>query len=434
MRKVNMIEQEKQIKEGIKLHLIQNNRFKTNLIAVFLTVPLEKETVTKNAIIPAILRRGSESMPTQEEISMQLEEMYGAVFNCGIEKKGDNQILKFYFETVSDEFLPEHENNLLQDAITKLFDIIFNPKLEDNRFKSEYLEQEKKNLKQVIEGRADNKGRYALERCIEEMYKGSNFAFYKFGYLEDLEKIQNADLYDYYKEMIQNCRIDIYISGILKNDIIDYIEKDKNFLTLKERNPKYFMNEEAGKAGKNNENVVFENLDVTQGKLILGLKVLTNTEEEQYHALLYNSILGGSANSKLFQNVRERASLAYTASSSYMRMKNTIYINCGIEIENYEKALNIIKQQIEEMKKENFTNEEVENAKRGYISAIKAIEDEQDTEVMYYFGQEFTRLKLSIEEYVQKIEAITKEDILKVANSVVIDTIYFLQDGSVKQK
>ena len=182
---------------------------------------------------------------------------------------------------------------------------------------------------------------------------------------------------------------------------------------------------------RENENIVFENMDVVQGKLVLGLDVNIKDEKQQNDVLLYNSILGGSANSKLFQNVREKASLAYTASSSYLRIKNSIFINCGIEIENYDKALKIIKEQISDMKEGKFTDEEVENVKKGLISAIKAIDDEQDTQIMYLFGQEFSKEKVLTEEYEKRVRNVSKQDIIDVANLVKINTIYFLtnKDG-----
>lgn len=424
---------EKEIKEGIKVHFIKNDRFKTNLIAVFLSLPLERENVTKNALIPAILRRGTKNMQTQEDISKNLEEMYGAIFDCGVEKKGDNQILKFYLETVNDEFLPEHTESLLKESIDKILEIIFNPYIEENSFKEEYINQEKANLKQIIEGKSDNKARYALERCIEEMYKGENYGLYKYGYIEDLEKITKENIYKYYQEMIQKCKIDIYVSGITNEQILEYIEKNENIAKLDSRKSPIILNKIDKKEEKKSPNIIFETSEVTQGKLIIGLDVLNKIEDEQYDVLLYNSILGGNANSKLFQNVREKASLAYTANSSYIKIKNTIYISSGIEIENYQKALEIIEKQIEEMKQGNFEKEDVENAKKGFISAINAIEDEQDAEIIYYFGQEFNNIKLSIEDYKKRIEKITKEDIVKIANLISINTIYFLQDGSISR-
>ena len=141
-----------------------------------------------------------------------------------------------------------------------------------------------------------------------------------------------------------------------------------------------------------------------------------------------NVILGVGANAKLFQNVREKASLAYTASSSYYRFKNNIIINCGIEIENYEKALKIIKEQIEDMKNGKFTNEEVENAKQGIIAAIKSIDDEQDSEIMYFFGQELSTIKVGIGEYMERISKINKQNVIDIANKVSINTVYFLRD------
>ena len=144
--------------------------------------------------------------------------------------------------------------------------------------------------------------------------------------------------------------------------------------------------------------------------------------------MIYNSIFGGSANSKLFQNVREKASLAYTASSSYYRFKNNIFINCGIEIKNYDKALEIIKQQIEDMKKGDFTEEEVENAKKGIIASIKIIDDEQDTEITYFFSQELSNSKCSVEQYMDNIKTVTKEKVIDIANKVSINTVYFLKD------
>ena len=129
---------EQELKKGIKLHTINTDKFKTNLIAVFLTTKLDRKTVTSNALISAILRRGSKTMPTQEEISIQMEEMYGASFDCGLDKTGDNQVLKFYVETLNDNFLPQGGENLLKISVEKLLDIVFNPITENGKFKQEY--------------------------------------------------------------------------------------------------------------------------------------------------------------------------------------------------------------------------------------------------------------------------------------------------------
>lgn len=416
---------EKTIKKGIKLHILNTDKFKTNLVAVFLTTKLEKETVTPNALISAILRRGTNDLKTQEEISKKLEELYGASFDCGIDKTGDNQVLKFYIQTINDDYIPQQEENMLKTSIENIFDIVFNPLTEKEGFKKEYVDQEKKNMKQRIEGRVDNKARYALDRCIEEMYKDKPYGLYKFGDVNSLENIDENNLYKTYKKLIDECKIDIFISGNINNEVEDIIKENENIKKLKERDAKYNTTSEKPEDKKGE---VTEKMSVTQGKLVMGLDLNIQNEDEKYYTLVYNNILGGSANSKIFQNVREKASLAYSAGSSYFKYKNNIFINCGIEISNYEKAVELIKAQIEDMKNNNFTNEELENAKNSIIATIKTIDDEQDTLIIYYFGQELSNNKITIEDYIKKIEEIKREDVLNIANKVEINTIYFLRD------
>ena len=415
------------IKNGIKLHTIKTEKFKTNLIAVMLTTKLDRKNVTKNALIPAVLRRGTKFMQTQEEINKKMEDMYGASFDCGLDKTGDNQILKFYMETVNNEFLPQDAENMIKSSIEKIFEIIFNPYLENGVFKKEYVEQEKENIKQIIDGKIDSKARYALDRCIEEMYKNEPFGLYKFGYVEDLKDINEKNLYEYYLELIKTCKIDIYISGIVDENIHNIIKQNENIEKLQERKTD-FKEFELTKKENEEAKEIQESMEITQGKLIIGLDVNILDKDARYKIMIYNSLLGGSANSKLFQNVREKASLAYTASSSYYRFKNNIFINCGIDIPNYQKAIEIIKKQIEDMKNGDFTDEEIENAKNGIIASIKTIDDEQDTEITYYFGQELSGTKTRLEEYIENIQKINKADVLEVAKQISINTIYFLKN------
>lgn len=415
--------------EGIKIHKIETNQFKTNLYAVFLATPLKRENVTKDALIAAVLRRGTKNIISQDKISKELEEMYGASFDCGIEKTGDNHIIKFYLEALNEEFLPEKEE-LTQKCINILLDIVTNPFVENNGFKQEYVDGEKENLKQIINGKIDNKARYSLDRCVEEIFKGEPYGLYKYGYVEDLEKITPQNLYEYYKELIKNCKIDIYYSGIFDNDNTEkIIEKRLQENNIEPRNAKYVINNEmTEKKQKSETKTVEESMDVTQGKLVLGLQIDDNNKNSRFAASVYNAILGGGANSKLFQNVREKNSLAYTASSSYIRTKNVILVHCGIDIDKYEKALETIKEQIEDMKKGNFTDKDIEDAKKLIISSVKSISAEQDTEITYDYGQELSNEHTTIKDYQQNIQQITREQIVDIANKININTIYFLKN------
>ncbi len=417
----------REIKQGINLHMIKSDKFKTNLIAVFLTTELSRENITKNALISSVLRRGSKNMPSQEEISKQMEEMYGAGFDCGLDKIGDNQALKFYIETVNDNFLPDNTEQILNNSIEKILEIVFNPYIENNGFKKEYIEQEKNNIKNIIEGKIDNKSRYSIDRCIEEMYKGEPYGLYKYGYIEDLENIDGENLYKYYQQLIQNCKIDIFVSGLIDENIANLIEQNENIKKLQEREGKYNIPITLEKETKE-EKIVTESMDVVQGKLVIGLDVNLGDPSLRYDTLIYNGILGGTANSKLFQNVREKANLAYVASSTYLRHKGNIFINCGIDIGNYEKALKLIREQIDDMKKGEFTEEDIEKVKKGIIDTIKTIKDEQDTQITYYFSQELCKENVSIDEYINKIENIKKSNIVDIANKININTIYFLRD------
>ena len=418
-----------EIKEGVILHKIDTDKFKTNLYAVFIATPLNRETVTKNALLTAILRRGTENLKSQELISKKLEEMYGAEFNCGVEKTGDNQILKFYLEAISDEFLPNQEE-LTKECIQILFDIVFNPLAEENGFKSEYVESEKSNLKQIIESKIDNKRAYSFERCIEEMFKNEPYGLYKYGYIEDLNEITPQNLYEYYKTLINECKIDIFVSGTMNNKKIENIIRENNEIQkLEPRKPKYIVNTEKTEQRNVKEpNVVEEHMQVGQGNLVIGLDINSDKENAKFVASIYNAILGGGANSKLFQNVREKASLAYTAGSTYKRQKNVIYIRSGIEIENYEKALNTIKEQLEDMRKGNFSEDDINNAKQLIVETVRSISGSQDGEITYYYGQELSDVFTSIDEYISEIQHVNKTDIEEIAKQISINTIYFLRD------
>lgn len=416
-----------EIKNGVTLHYINTNKFKTNLYAVFLAVPLDRKNVTKNALITAILRRGTNNIKSQDLINMKLEEMFGASFDCGIEKTGDNHVMKFYLEAVNEEFLPEKEE-LTKKCINLLFDIIFNPLAENNSFKKEYVDGEKENLKQIIESKIDNKRTYSLERCIEEMFKNEPYGLYRYGYVEDLEALTPQSLYEYYIDLINRCKIDIFVSGeIEKGNIGNIVKANEKICKLKERKADYKitgLNEKTIEKIK----IIEEHMQVGQGNLVIGLNVNKKDRNSKFVASVYNAILGGGANSKLFQNVREKESLAYTAGSTYKKQKDAIFIRCGIEIENYEKALNTIKKQLEDMKQGSFTEEDIKNSKKLITESIVGISSEQDAEITYCYSQELSNEFITLEKYIEEINKVSKDEIIDLANNTLIDTIYFLRD------
>lgn len=424
-----MNDNKKELKQGINLHFIKTDFFKTNLMCVLLTTPLEKETVTSNALLPFLLKRGCNEYKTQEEISKILDDLYGASFDCGVDKIGDNQVLKFYIETIRDEYASSNEN-LMENAINLLLEIVFNPILENNTFKEEFLKTEKEKLRKIIQSKIDDKDSYALENCINTMYGDEGFGLFKFGNLQDIDKITKESITEHYEKLIQSAKIDIFISGnIDEENLTSILQKNENIQKLIPRAENYKLNNEYTEIKQKVDKVkeITENLNITQGKLVIGLDVLSRQENLQCVALVYNAILGDGANSMLFQNVREKASLAYSTKSNFVKQKLNIFIRCGIEIENYEKALNIIKEQLSNIENGQFSDIDIENAKKYLISGIKAVPEEQDSEVVYYIGQEIAKTNTDLQTYEKNIESVTKEEIINFAKQVQINTIYFLR-------
>ena len=419
-----------ELKQGIKAHFINTDKHKTDLSCVILTVPLKREIVTKNALIPFLLRRGTEKLPSQYEINKEMENMYGASFNLGIDKTGDNIILKFYIESIRNEFALNGEN-ILEMNISNVLDIVFNPLKVNGKLNAEFLEIEKENLRKAISSKIDDKDAYAYERCISEMYKGEGFGLFKFGYVEDIDEITIDSITEYYNWLIDNAKIDIFISGKINNEDVKLILlNNENIKKLKPREGYYILNNESTECKEivEKENEIFESMNVVQGKLVLGLDVDFKDENAQCIALVYNAILGDGANSMMFQNVREKEGLAYSSKSSFIKQKMNIFVRCGIQIENYEKALSLIKVQLENIKNGLFTDEDIEVAKVYLTSSIKNIEEEQDTEVVYYIGQELSKTNRSVEEYISRIEKVSKDDVLNIAKNVRVNTVYFLKN------
>ncbi len=427
-----MSNQKSELKEGITFHSIETNKFKTNLFALFITIPLERNAVTTRALLPAVLRRGCKTYPTQEQINKTLEEMYGATFDCGIDKNGDNQVIKFYIEGINEKYLPEPEP-VGEKCLDMLLQVVLNPLIQQGKFQDDYVACEKNNLKNIIASKIDNKRQYAYDRCIEEMYMDDPYGIYKYGYLEEVDDITPESLAQGYEELINRAKIDIFVSGDQVQKLEEVAKNHPLIQALNPRKPDFCLNqvirEEKIEFKLEPKKVVQEIMQVNQGNLILGLDVGVETEEEKEVANLYNAILGGGANSKLFQNVREKESLAYTAGSNYTKQKAAIFVRCGIEMENYEKAVAIIMQQLEDMQCGVFSEEDVESAKELMKANIRGIPEEQDAELTYAYGQEMAGKETTLDEYAKKIEAVTKKQIVALAKRVRIDTVYFLRSG-----
>jgi len=397
----------------VKIKKIETKKFKTNVYALYLTIPLTKENVTYNALIPTVLKRGCEKYNNQLEISKKLEEMYDATFGIGITKVGNNEVLKFYLESLNNNYLPNNED-LSKTSIEMLLNIVMKPYLVNEKFDDDYVEQEKENLKKVIESRKDNKDTYATNRLLEEMFKEEPYGLYKFGNIDEIDNITSEKLYEKYKELIKNSEKYLYIVGDVENLNIESYNIDEKEITISKEFPVKISEK---------ENIVKEQMDVTQGKLVIGLNTPNNKQEV---IALYNTILGKGANSKLFLNVREKEGLAYSAGSTYLKRNNAIIISTGIEVSKYNKAVEVIKKQLKDMENGNITEKEMKDAKQFINAGLNLINESSENMIEYRFDKDLYNEEIDIEKYRKEIEEIKKEDIVKVAKQIKIDTIYFL--------
>lgn len=416
------------IKKNIKGHIVQTDKFKSKLVSIYLTKTTSREEITQNALLPLVLKRGSTKYPSQEIISKKLDLLYGASIDISFDIMADNSVIRFQTIAMDDKYKYDDTNeNIFEEAIDLLFDIAFNPKVEDNHFWDEYVEKEKDNLRKIMDARIDDKRSYSMERCIEELYKGKKYGVIRAGYKEDLEKINSKTLYDQYKEFLENCKIDFYFSGDFANTDIKKIISENNYVKKLADRDKNYISEKIDESFEDEEKRIIEKMDVAQGNIVIGL-VNENIEADDIYLSLANAILGVGANSKLFQNVREKASLAYYAGSSFVQQKNLILVRAGIEIKNYEKAVKLIREQIELVKQGDFTDEEIASAKKMLIAPLLGIEDEQGLEAAYEFRNELFNVKMTKEDKIKKIQDAKKEDILKAFEETQVKMIYFLRN------
>lgn len=414
------------LSKGITVCLVNSDKFKTNFISVNFINALNKQTASQNALIPFVLKRGNESFKNLTEINERLNELYGASVNVGVRKKGDNQIISISTEFVDNSFAIDNED--IFKSITDFFiSIIKNPILKENAFLSEYVEQEKKNLIDLIKSQINDKKSYAVNRCVEEMCKDEAYGVNEFGDIGEVSKINAVSLYESYQNLISNSKIFVFCEGQFEEEKLTEVFKN-NFSShsLMDIETKIIPNVTQPKE-------IVETLDVNQGKLTLGFRInLPLNEEQNIKIALFNEIFGGSPNSKLFENVREKLSLCYYCASKIERHKRIMIVYSGVENANKDLAFNEILSQLEEIKKGNITDFEMDAAKKSlynkYISSEDSVMQTED----WYLGQYLSNGNISTLDAAKMLENMNVNDIVEVANSVTLDTVYFLKGNEGK--
>lgn len=408
---------------GTDIYRIDTDKFKTSSIHFFFQDNLTRETVTKNALLPAVMRRGSQKYATLKDISMELENLYGASFDCGVTKKGERHIIHFYTEFLSKRYVPD-DTETFDAALDLLFSIIASPAFVNGRFSEEYLAQEKEKLKILIQGRVNDKMQYSVDRCLEEVCRDEPYSIFDYGFAEDLDAITADELTAHYRTMIETYPLQVYLAGSITDR-----ETDRVIALLKGlpgRNVLTLRNGFVKKEGMEKRQVT-ETMNVTQGKLCLGYRTNTAADSADFPALMvFNSILGGGIHSKLFQNVREKASLAYYSYSRLEKFKGLMVVSSGIEIKNKDKTLEITEKQLEDIKNGIISDQEIEAAVKSIETGIKSLTDSQINIVDYYLSQTVSGTNDDFNDIIEKVRQVKKEDVVNTARRICLDTIYFL--------
>ena len=411
--------------KGINLTLIPEEKFKSNLVSIYIQRILDRDEVTMNALLPSIIKSGSEKYPSAREMSYHQDDLYGVSIGADSSKRGESQVITFKIISTDEEYLDE---KIFKKVVKYLDEVVNHPLVIDGGFKEEYVAIEKENLKNRIESIINDKGRYAVERAREEMFKNEKYGISDLGYLEDIDKITAKGLYEHYVNIMKTSPIDIVVEGNFdENEIVEIISNGFDF-----HRENIIEIPRADFIKKVDEiKVIKEEMDITQGKLVMGYRCNVDYKDEfKYYSLFVGSnVLGGGPHSKLFVNVREKESLCYYIYSSLEKYKTSMFISSGIERENYDKTVELIGEQLKSLKEGKISDEELLNSKSAIISSLKTIKDSLGGSSDFYFSQSMGGTNTTVEKIIEMIEKVTVSDIVEVFKNIELDTIYFLSNN-----
>ncbi len=418
------------LSNGINLFVHPTDKFKTVLVQLIFHRQLAEDDVTECSLLPAVLQRGSNSYPTRQQLAHKLEELYGSELTADVSKKGERLFVVFNLNLVHDQYLPD-ENELLRKAMTILKDAINNPVMEGEGFKAEYVAQEKEQHEKVIKGLINDKIAYSVERCLQEMCKDEPFGVFKYGDVEKLRQIDNKSLYSFYRNFLEVSPVDLHIIGDVEPEKVNaLVEEVLQF----DRGDEMSIPDTVIKTESGEVKYISEKLDVNQSKLVLGYRTgLTYADDDYFALLMYNGILGGFPHSKLFQNVREKASLAYYAYSRLEKHKGLMLISAGIEGKQYKQTLEIIEKQVEDMREGDFGQEEFNNTQIGLRNQFLVEEDSPALVINRALDGMLSRRVEDTGKLLERLAAVTREDVIRIAENVKLDTVYFLSNKGAEQ-
>ncbi|UOQ85635.1 EF-P 5-aminopentanol modification-associated protein YfmF [Gracilibacillus salinarum] len=414
-------------KDGYDLHLLHTKKFKTIHVSLKFTSKLTREHVTKRALLPYVLQQGTSRYPTAIQLRQHLDELYGTVLSIDSSKKGEHHILTIRLELPNEQYIAGSEN-LLEEAIAFLKEVIYHPKADAQAFDSNIVAREKQTLLSKIEALKEDKMSYANTRMIEEMCKEEAYHLRVHGYEEDLDQITAEDLFAYYQDILNQDHLDVFVVG----DINDLQIEDRMSSLITDR--KQCKIEDSPVLTTVNDQTLVESDDIQQAKLHFGYRTGITYSDPAYASLhVFNGLFGGFPSSKLFMNVREKHSLAYYAASRIESHKGLMFVFSGIAPDQYQKAKDIILEQMEDMRAGDFTDNQLAETKEMTINQLRETLDNPQGMIELHYQRVLAQSKLSPEQLLNDVKAVTREQVVQVAQKIELDMIYLLTSKEAEQ-
>lgn len=403
------------------LHMIKTDKFKTTNIEVIFEQEIKKEDITITNFLSSILTFTTKKYDTKLKFAKKMESLYASRIFTNSYRLGSNLNVDLNMQLLSDKY---GEKGLLGECLEVLKEVLFNPNVTNGKFDEMSFNIIKNEEQSQIERFKEDPRRYATLRCCELTDDKAPFSYNVKGYLEDLNKITSENLYSFYKEFMTNSYVDIFIIGDIEIEEVEKMVEEKFKFNNINKESKFPLLQPLKHRKQRKE--IIENDNTNQSKLAITCRAEGMTDKERNYVLnLYNSILGGSVDSKFFKNIREKYSLCYYASSGANKLDNLLIISSGITKDNYNKILILIDKEMNDMKKGNITEDEIINAKKYYLSGLEEIEDSPNQIIASYYA--IDKLKADpIEQRRKTIKDITREEIVALANKIYIDTTYLL--------
>jgi len=412
-----------EITKGVHLHFIQSEKFKTNKIKVRFSAPMSEKTIAGRVLTASMLETSNALYPASQSFREKLANLYGANFSTSLSRRGLVHYLDINLSFVRDQFL-SRKNVLTDEILDFLKASLFSPLSNGNAFDAKTFEIEKKNVLTDLEAEIENHFYHAHRKLNDLFYDLSEMRIPRVGTVELVEKETAESSFATFQQMLKEDQIDFFFIGNFNE--IAVRDKIQDFHFAEREQPLELMYQQ------NYSNVTRENLEqreVHQSIIELAYHFSAQYGDSEHLPLIVlNGLLGGFAHSKLFVNVREKESLAYTISSNFDIFSGLLRIYAGIDRANRTKTIALINRQILDLKRGNFTDDELEQTKKMLKNSILLAQDRQNTLIeRAYMSAVLGKKFLSLEAWLESLENVRKNEVIKAAQQLKLQAIYFME-------